>query len=379
MDAHSADSGESGRELSARALSPCNGVCELNDDSICRGCGRTLGEIASWSSLDHLKRKAIVESSGRRRNESRGAFTLIELLVVIGIIGLLVALLLPAIQAAREAMRRVQCTNNLKQMGLGFHNYHSVYGKFPVGGAGIASATNPAVRRRWRPSWGSVLLPFIEQQALYDELDLDVPYLDPINHEGGGKIVPTYLCPSAPKSEMTRVNGDTPWLSAPQFGRTDYGGNYGERALRCAPLRNCQNNYGDIGITESGGRGVLLFGNHPQIGMRNILDGSSQTIILGEAPEGLHSIWIGHKNLFDQSAPINARVKIGTPWDSCAPPLKSAEGDFCDYGQEFHGYHPGGANFLMVDGSARFVAEQLDLKVFAALLSRRGGEVIPDF
>jgi prepilin-type processing-associated H-X9-DG protein len=297
---------------------------------------------------------------------------------VIAVIAILVSLLLPAVQSAREAMRRVQCVNHLKQMGLGLHNYHGVYQTFPVGGAGVVSATNPAIRRLWRPSWGSVLLPFIEQTGLYETLDLDVPYIDPVNHQGGAKLVPTYLCPSAPKSETTRPNGDTPWLDL-RFGRTDYGGNYGERGLRCQPRGNCGNSYSDLGISGSTGRGVLLFGTDPQIAMRDILDGSSHTIVLGEAPEGLHSIWIGHKNLFDQSAPINARVKPGTRWNSCAPPLKSRHGDFCDFGQEFHSYHPGGANFLMVDGSARFVAEQLDLKIFAALLSRRGGEIISDF
>ncbi len=374
--------------MDALTASPCNRVCSLNRSDVCVGCGRTRHEIASWSTLDGESKRRVLMNARSRQSKlqadpanvesHRRGFTLIELLVVIAIIGVLVALLLPAVQSAREAMRRIQCVNHLRQMGLGFHNYHSIYSKFPIGGAGVASATNPALRRLWRPSWGTVLLPFIEQPGLYDQLKLDVPYLDPVNHAAGAEVVPTYLCPSAPKSTLLRPNGDTP-TSTILYGRTDYGGNYGERGLRCAPLTNCQNNYSDVGIAGGTGRGVLLFGQDQQIGMRDILDGSSQTIVLGESPEGLHSIWVGHKNLFDQSAPISAHVQPGTSWTSCSTSLKSREGNFCDFGQEFHSYHPGGANFLMVDGSARFVTEQLDLKIFSALLSRRGNEIIPAF
>ena len=359
--------------------SPCIQQCCLAPDNVCTGCGRTRSEIAAWSSSDCETQRSIVElATNRRQSRLRSGFTLVELLVVISIIGILVGLLLPAVQAAREAVRRIQCANNLKQMGLGFHNYHSVYNKFPVGGAGVASATNAAIRRQWRPSWGSTLLPFMEQTALYNELNLDVPYLDSVNQPGGAKLVPIYLCPTAPKNDLTRPNGDTPTATI-KYGRTDYGGNYGERALRCAPLTNCQNNYADTGGSSSTARGVLLFGQEAQLGVRDILDGTSQTIIVGEAPEGLHSIWIGHKNLFDQSAPISAPTGSGSPWASCAVALKSREGNFCDFGQEFHSYHAGGANFLMVDGSASFVSAQLDVKVFAALLSRIGGEIVGEF
>lgn len=327
-------------------------------------------------------RSSVQERRHTTGNQGRyrylAAFTLVELLVVISVIGVLVGLLLPAVQSAREAARRVQCANHLKQVGLGFHSYHSSFQKFPFGGAGVASTTSVPIRKMWRPSWGTALLPYIEQSALYEKLDMDVPYLDAINHAGGAEIVATYLCPSAPKSTMLRPNGDTP-SSTQMFGRTDYGGNYGERGLRCPPLQNCQNNYSDIGITDGVGRGSLLLGKDGQLSVNAFLDGTSYTIIVGEAPEGLHSIWIGHKNLFDQSAPISSQVVPGTPWQSCASFLKSGEGNFCDFGQEFHSYHPGGSMFLMVDGSTRFVAEQLDLKTFAALLSRRGGEVVSDF
>ncbi len=233
---------------SASVPSPCTGVCRLAADEVCIGCGRTRSEIAIWSSSNNeIQQRIVSAAANRHKSRQQRGFTLVELLVVIAIIAVLVGLLLPAVQAARESVRRIQCVNNLKQMGLGLHNYHSAYNKFPVGGAGIVSATNAAIRRQWRPSWGSTLLPFMEQTNLYNELNLDVPYLDPVNQAGGAKLVPIYLCPSAPTSEMTRPNGDTP-TSTIKFGRTDYGGNYGERALRCAPLRNCQNNYADTEV-----------------------------------------------------------------------------------------------------------------------------------
>ncbi len=368
--------------------SPCTGVCQLNRQDICVGCGRQSTEIANWRSLPPTEQLLVKQLAAGRLERlhrepgegpvARNGFTLVELLVVIAIIGILIGLLLPAVQAAREAARRLQCANNLKQMGLGFHNYHSAFNRFPFGGAGVASTTNAAVRARWRPSWGTVLLPYIEQMGIYEEIDLKVPYLDPVNHVGSQRIIPTYLCPTAPKPSLLRPNGDTP-TSTTQFGRTDYGGNYGERGLRCYPATNCQNNYSDQGDTSGGGRGVLLFGMERQIGVSDILDGTSNTVVLGEAPEGLHSLWAGHKNLFDQSAPINEPTRTGSRWGACGTVFKSRNGNFCDFGQEFHSYHTEGAIFLMADGSARLVDKEVDLKTFAALLSRQGGEVIGEF
>ncbi|AMV31473.1 Type II secretion system protein G precursor [Pirellula sp. SH-Sr6A] len=374
--------------------SPCIRVCELNAEEQCLGCGRTRAEIGAWSLVSDRVKQSIVEASrerlasllsngahrsgeGQPGGGAKSGFTLVELLVVISIIGVLVALLLPAVQAAREAARRLQCVNNLKQMGIGFHNYHSLYNRFPFGGAGSVSETSAAIRARWRPSWGTVLLPFIEQQAIYEEMDLRLPYIDPVNHVAGARTIPIYLCPSAPKTVMARPNGDTP-NSTVLFGRTDYGGNYGERGLRCYPNLNCQNNYSEQGDLSGGGRGVLLFGSERQIGLVDITDGSSNTVVLGEAPEGLHSIWVGHRNLFDQSTPINTRTANSSRWPSCHTVFKSRQGNFCDFGQEFHSYHTGGSLFLFGDGSARFVEEQTEPQVLAALLSRRGGEVVTD-
>jgi len=314
--------------------------------------------------------------SPNRPPSRRPGFTLIELLVVIAIIGVLVALLLPAVQAAREAARNAACLAGLKQMGIALQNYESAWRVFPKGGAGVASLTNPVLRARWTMSWGAAILPGMEQGPLYDTLNVDEPYLHPDNLAPGRTRVPTYLCPSAPKSDYYRPNGDTP-SSTVTYARTDYGGNWGERGLRCFPATNCPNNYADQGDSSGHGRGMLLFSNERTVGVKDVRDGTSKTIIVGEAPEGLHSIWIGHKNIFDQSAPLSARGSKSDPapkWQSCGSVFLSKEGNFCDFGQEFHGYHPQGANFLFVDGSARQLSENVDLRVFAAMLSRSGGE-----
>ena len=308
----------------------------------------------------------------------RNAFTLVELLVVIAIIGILVGLLLPAVQAARESARRSQCANNIRQMGIAFHSYEGVFKVFPHGGAGMVSLTDQAIRGRWRLSWGAALLPHLEQAPLFATIDRKQPYNHPNNAAAGGTAVPTYLCPSGPNRDLLRPNGDD--VSTPAiYARTDYSGNYGERGLRCHPQKNCPNNYSDKGDTTGAGRGTLLIGSDREIGFRDIIDGSSNTVLIGEAPEGLHSIWIGHKNVFDQSAPVNSHAVAGSKWDSCQPVFKSRPSSFCDYGQEFHSYHVGGAHLLLADSSVHFLAETVDIRTFAAILSRRGGEVVSEF
>ncbi|AGA28518.1 DUF1559 family PulG-like putative transporter [Singulisphaera acidiphila] len=314
----------------------------------------------------------------------RKGFTLIELLVVISIIAVLIALLLPAVQAAREAARRVQCSNNLKQIGLGFHNYHQLNNAFPAGGFGGSLASDAAANSKGAQamrlnSWGAALLPFVEQTPLFNSINQSRWYLNPENLTAGQTSLSVYLCPTNQFSSLTRPNGDT--ITGPSiYGRNDYSGNYGERAVRCFPGTSCPNDYSDLGDKSGAHRGVTLTPSEPINTITTITDGTTYTIVVGEAHEAEFGMWIGHKNFLDQSAPINARngLSPGTVWASCqvAKTSRFLGKLGCDLSQEFASYHAGGAAFAFADGSARFLKESINNKVLAALLSRKGGEIV---
>jgi prepilin-type N-terminal cleavage/methylation domain-containing protein/prepilin-type processing-associated H-X9-DG protein len=272
-----------------------------------------------------------------RQSTHPPAFTLIELLVVIAIIGVLIALLLPAVQAAREAARRAQCTSNLKQLGIALHGYHDAFNTFPAGGW-IALPTQPQTANM-NIGWSAVVLPWLEQRALFDALNLNFPYGDPSNSTAGHTVLTVYLCPSEPRTSFwNRDTGDVF-----DYADADYGGMYGPRGLAFPSDVN------------SPPRGPMIFNQN--ISLAQILDGSSQTILVGEDPEAIHAQWIDGHNIFDQSAPINAR-----------PPL--------EFGEELTSRHPGGANALFGDGSVHFLKNATNVVPLSALCTRALGEVI---
>jgi prepilin-type N-terminal cleavage/methylation domain-containing protein len=279
----------------------------------------------------------------RRAARPRHGFTIVELLVVIAIVGLLVALLLPAVQASRESARRAQCQNNLKQLGIALHNYHDTYKVFPRGGWAPTSANL---------SWTSAILPQLEERALFNSLNASVPYTDPANLAPGWTVLPVLLCPTSPKDTLWRISPDLPSSSPNRYARTDYGAVNGERALRSPTA------------TNSPERGAMIL--EKNVSLAAITDGASHTILVGECPEGINSMWISVKNVFDQSAPIN-------PLATVAPVYV-----FWDNGQEINSYHAGGAFTLFADGSVHFLFEDMDVGILAALCSRSGGEVIGD-
>jgi prepilin-type N-terminal cleavage/methylation domain-containing protein len=283
------------------------------------------------------------------------AFTLIELLVVLAIIGLLVALLLPAVQSAREAARRAQCQNNLKQIGLALHAYHNINGSFPRGGwssnPDAPASRDPSNNNLFGLSWGATILPQLEQVVLYQQLNRNVPSTDTANAAVGKTVVPIFLCPTAPNEPMFKVNSPAPITQL--YARTSYGGMDGERGLRSPTA------------TNNPERGTMIY--EKNIALKDIPDGTSRTILIGECPEGLHSQWISVANLFDQSAPINTLANPATQFV------------FADNGQEINSYHRGGALTLFADGSVHFLTETLDNQTLAALCSRDGGEAISGF
>ncbi len=296
--------------------------------------------------------------------DQRFGFSLIELLVVIAIIAILIGLLLPAVQRIRESAARTKCANNLKQMGLALLGYHDTYKMFPRGGYATvavpqaATATQAAIPTKL--SWAASVLPWLEQDALFRTIRPDLPYTEPANLPAGQTVLAVFLCPTSPNGSVWRATPDLPASATNQYARSDYGAVNGERALRSPTGSN------------SPERGVLI--EAMNLSLADITDGASQTILLGEAPEGIHSIWISVHNVFDQSAPVSERSSPTSPYESCLIP-----GVFCDFNQEISSYHLGGAQTVFADGSVHFLQTSMADAVLAALCSRAGGEPVGDF
>ena len=266
-------------------------------------------------------------------------FSLVELVVVIAIIGVLVSLLLPATQMAREAARRIRCTNNLRQIGLALHQYHDIHGALPPGCVEKRHFAFPQ-GRQW--AWSALVLAYIEQSSLYAQLDFDAAYDDNVNRDAAAVVLPVYLCPSTSRLAIGRAghtvgdkNGNGSWDPGDGAAVTDYGGNYG--AAFISPT----------------GNGTLIFDRG--ISISDIRDGTSNTILVGEdTGRGwqMDGQWTNGENIFDQAGPVNVQQH-----------------------NELWSDHPGGVNVLTCDGSARFLSETTSMETIRALCTRNGGEV----
>lgn len=256
----------------------------------------------------------------------RDAFTLVELLVAISIIGVLVAILIPAIQAAREAARRVSCRNNLKQIGLALHQYHDVHQTLPTGCIEWRSWSSPPSHRQL--AWSALILPFLEQRALHQQIDFGVAFDAPTNAAAAAVPVPVYLCPAAARSSPVSPAGRA---------ETDYGGLYGERIL-----------------DRRSNDGLFLY--EQSVAFHAITDGLSQTIAVAEDIGGPDREWINGRNVFVQSGGINDP----NAWS----------GD-----NEIRSDHAGGAICLFADGHVRFLGDQTEERELGAMITRDGREV----
>ncbi|QDS88633.1 hypothetical protein EC9_28240 [Rosistilla ulvae] len=328
----------------------------------------------------------------------RIGFTLVELLVVIAIIGILVGLLLPAVQAAREAARRMQCSNNFKQIGLAFHNYHDTFKSFPAAWY-IHGMTPP-----FNIQGGNMgLLPFMEQQALYDRYDSRV---SPTN-EGGTigqqnvSVIATplagFVCPSSPggidRVYDANIDATTAAAFLPGLGAISY---------RAAPSDYCVTGgvkgiFAKIAYSNNEGsarEGALMQVNPFETAttrFSSILDGTSNTFLMGERTGG-KEIYTGRKIL---ALPAPIGDTNGGGWGDPLNGENWLEGSVrgattfpmpqggCPINctnlrsQGFHAFHPGGAMFLMADGSVQFNSETIDAYTFAARITRAKGEVAP--
>jgi prepilin-type N-terminal cleavage/methylation domain-containing protein/prepilin-type processing-associated H-X9-DG protein len=306
------------------------------------------------------------------RSPNRGAFTLIELLVVIAIIGTLIALLLPAVQRAREAANRIQCLNNLKQIGLALHNYHDTEGSFPPGKCDSA----PYLRL----SWMGFLLPYIEQQNLWNvtrqAYTQDAYSFDNPPHVGNTLVISVYTCPSD-----DRVRQPLPVQGRPGFTGTLV-------FAFCSYV-------GSSGVNLRTKDGMLYPSS--AVGFKDVTDGTTNTLMVGEHPPSA-DLWLGwwycgdgqldpqagndsltgSAEILGGAAEINLQT-IGLPeLDGCpAGPYAYGPGSLPNNCDTFHFWslHPGGANFLLVDGSAHFLTYAA-APLLPALATRRGGEPV---
>ncbi|MGH7138379.1 MAG: DUF1559 domain-containing protein [Pirellulales bacterium] len=333
-------------------------------------------------------------------SQKRHAFTLVELLVVIAIIGILIAMLLPAVQAARESANRSQCMNNLKQIGLALQSYHDAKKVFPSGYVDLNN--NPALTpdNDVGPGWGwaSMILPNMEQQNVFNLINFSQPVGMGVNATVSLVNIPAYQCPSDPLQDPIQIYDSS--LSAPIA--TVAHGNY----VGCDGWIECLvGSTGTIaptgpfawaadgipnGVYGPGARGVFWRNSHTKI--TDVKDGTSNTILAGErssnhssstwtgaVPQGLTPAWMAAVPLAPNSPPPSAAYDNADFGEALVLAhcnyTHTPCADFPIFDPDtFYSYHPGGANFLICDGSGRFISSNVDGYVYQAMATIGAGE-----
>jgi len=318
-----------------------------------------------------------VRSIGKRRP----GFTLVELLVVIAIIGILVALLLPAIQAAREAARRTQCTNNLKQLGLALHNYHDTFERLPSAAYCKGNAIGHC------HTWIETLFPFIEQQTVFDQINFSVD-----NHQGvnpsvlNGLLIDGLLCPSDPDAGLfpnSRESGYTPGSGE------SMGANYVPCAgplhmnectvAALSPNINCKSTGGARGDVDAPG---MFNGGRDSYQFRDCLDGTSNTFLVGEtlpAYNTFNMYFASHMHIGTCNVPPNAfkiaAYSTGCPKHDVRPSSPRCYARMGGYNSQ----HPGGVLMALTDASTVFIADTIDYRTWCFLGDKADKEAVGDY
>ena len=329
----------------------------------------------------------------------QSAFTLVELLVVIAIIGILIGLLLPAVQQVREAARRTSCKNNIRQLSLAMHNYESALGQFPPGysyisGTEYAAQTGYPVAGGFEDAnhlghgWGAHILPYIEQNNLHDLVDFKLPGFDPVNLDAREFQISTFLCPTdswSPKNFVVRDDSSTP---VERYAAASYCASWGP-ASGVAETPSDPSDDINLDATPDASEGPFFRNSRTRFA--DVLDGTSSTLAIGERTNGpildfdgnpigvpphpnFENVWFaairdidapdddhGHMVLFDAEYGPNQARGAGTGADRgvSAP-------------------HGGLAQFGFLDGSVHTISETIDITTYRALASIKGGEVVGD-
>lgn len=311
------------------------------------------------------------------------AFTLVELLVVIAVIGMLTALLLPAVQAAREAARMTQCKNNLRQIGLAHVNYADVHaGYYTPGGYGQRGTLKPGAADRWLPpananpqnppsgftaadvgnetAWNVLTLPFMEQTAVYDLFDQNLWIDHPDNKQAVQSVVPVFICPSY--GGKGRVAGiitrteTTPFATVPQdtfrCARSYYGG-----------LVTSRHVFTSRAELENNGMLPLIAGsNTGPVAVADVPDGTSNTMMVSEDSDHRDGAWCSVRNLWEHRAGLH--------------PLNKPENRGLETANGFQSYHPGGVFGQFADGSVHFISNNIDPHVLGCWVNRKDGNAV---
>ena len=297
----------------------------------------------------------------------RTGFTLIELLVVIAIIAILIALLLPAVQQAREAARRTQCRNNLKQLGLALHNYHDTFNILPVCGPACPNLAVPLGNKRW--GWAVMLLPYMDQAPLYNLFNFSRASWEGSNFQYLQQPQRGFLCPSDPYSDPLR---EEEFFAAPTWAvaQADYATVIGDYQNTSGVGQTPA--YGNVGCNAEV-RGMMGRWSW-SARLRDVPDGLSNTFCIGEAIGAacITQNW-GVQSFGTTAHPINYLNS------SLLQTLPTQANPRWDESIGFRSLHTGGTHFLMGDGSVRFVSDNIDGATYRALASRMGGETVSEF